>query len=368
MIVLKATQDKLLAVLQSVSGIVERRHTLPILANVLIRKTGADLQLTTSDLEIQICTSAELGGDPGDFTTTVGARKLIDVLRSMPSDQTVSLESAQNKLILKGGKSRFTLQTLPAEDFPLVQEAASFGPVFSVPQKVLKELLSQVSFAMAVHDIRYYLNGILFVAEGKQLSLVATDGHRLAFSSATLDVEVPKQEVILPRKTVLEMQRLLSDKEGAIEMQFAANQAKFSFEGMEFVTKLVEGKFPDYNRVIPKNHKNIVTLGREPLLRSLQRTAILTSEKFKGVRLNIEPGTLRVASNNAEQEEAVDELDIDYGGDSIEIGFNVTYLIDALNNMNQDMVKIELADSNSSALLTIPDNAAFKYVVMPMRI
>jgi DNA polymerase-3 subunit beta len=298
----------------------------------------------------------------------VGARKLIDILRTMPSDQSVSLESSQNKLILKGGKSRFTLQSLPAEDFPLVQEAAHFGPVFSVPQKTLKALLSQVSFAMAVHDIRYYLNGILFVAEGKQLSLVATDGHRLAFSSATLDVEVPRQEVILPRKTVLEMQRLLSDKEGAIEMQFAGNQAKFSFEGMEFVTKLVEGKFPDYNRVIPKNHKNIITLGRTTLLASLQRTAILTSEKFKGVRLNIEPGTLRVASNNAEQEEAVDELDIDYAGDAIEIGFNVTYLIDALTNMAQDMVKIELADSNSSALLTIPDDAAFKYVVMPMRI
>ncbi len=368
MIVLKASQDKVLSALQSVAGIVERRHTLPILANVLIRKTGSQIQLTTSDLEIQIRTTAELDGDEGNFTATVGARKLIDILRSMPSDQTVSLESSQNKLILKGGKSRFTLQTLPAEDFPLVQEAANFGPIFSIPQKTLKALLSQVSFSMAVHDIRYYLNGILFVAEGKQLSLVATDGHRLAFSSATLDVEVPRQEVILPRKTVLEMQRLLSDKEGAIEMQFAGNQAKFSFEGMEFVTKLVEGKFPDYNRVIPKNHKNIITLGRATLLASLQRTAILTSEKFKGVRLNIEPGTLRVASNNAEQEEAVDELDIDYGGDAIEIGFNVTYLIDALSNMNQDMVKIELADSNSSALLTIPDDAAFKYVVMPMRI
>ena len=368
MIVLKATQDKVLAVLQSVAGIVERRHTLPILANVLIRKTGSSVQLTTSDLEIQIRTTADLDGDAGNFTTTVGARKLIDILRTMPADQTVSLESSQNKLILKGGKSRFTLQTLPAEDFPLVQEAASFGPVFSVPQKTLKDLLNQVSFAMAVHDIRYYLNGILFVAEGKQLSLVATDGHRLAFANATLDVEVPRQEVILPRKTVLEMQRLLSDAEGAIEMQFASNQAKFSFGGMEFVTKLVEGKFPDYNRVIPKNHKNAVTLGRAPLLASLQRTAILTSDKFKGVRLNIEPGTLRVASNNAEQEEAVDELDIDYGGDAIEIGFNVTYLIDALTNMDQEMVKMELADANSSALLTIPDNATFKYVVMPMRI
>ena len=372
MIVLKATQEKLLAVLQSVAGIVERRHTLPILANVLIRKTGSSLQLTTSDLEIQIRTAADLGGDEGSFTTTVGARKLIDILRTMPAEQTVSLESSQSKLILKGGKSKFTLQTLPAEDFPLVQEAAAFGPVFSVPQKTLKNLLSQVSFAMAVHDIRYYLNGILFVAEGKTLSLVATDGHRLAFASATLDVEVPKQEVILPRKTVIELQRLLSDVGGDnqphIEMQFANNQAKFSFGGMEFVTKLVEGKFPDYNRVIPRNHRNGVTLGRAPLLASLQRTAILTSDKFKGVRLNIDPGTLRVASNNAEQEEAVDELDIDYGGDSIEIGFNVTYLIDALSNMSQDMVKIDLADANSSALITIPDNATFKYVVMPMRI
>jgi DNA polymerase-3 subunit beta len=368
MIVLKATQERVLSVLQSVSGIVERRHTLPILANVLIRKTGSTLQFTTSDLEIQIRTESELDGDAGNFTTTVGARKLIDILRSMPSDQTVSLESSQNKLILKGGKSRFTLQTLPAEDFPLVQESASFGPVFSVPQKTLKDLLNQVSFSMAVHDIRYYLNGILFVAEGKQLSLVATDGHRLAYASALLDVEVPRQEVILPRKTVLEMQRLLNDKEGAIEMQFANNQAKFSFEGMEFVTKLVEGKFPDYNRVIPKNHKNTVTLGRTSLLACLQRTAILTSEKFKGVRLNLDPGTLRVASSNAEQEEAVDELEIDYGGDSIEIGFNVTYLIDVLSNMDQDMVKLDLADSNSSALITIPDNTTFKYVVMPMRI
>jgi DNA polymerase-3 subunit beta len=280
----------------------------------------------------------------------------------------VSLESTQNKLVLKGGKSRFTLQTLPAEDFPLVQEAPSFGPTFSVPQKTLKDLMSQVSFAMAVHDIRYYLNGILFVAEGKQLSLVATDGHRLAYASATLDVEVPRQEVILPRKTVLELQRLLSDAEGAIEMRFASNQAKFSFDGMEFVTKLVEGKFPDYNRVIPKNHRNHITLGRAPLLACLQRTAILTSEKFKGVRLNVEPGLLRVASNNAEQEEAVDELDIDYSGDAIEIGFNVTYLIDALSNMSQEMVKLELQDSNNSALLTNPENNAFKYVVMPMRI
>jgi DNA polymerase III subunit beta len=377
MIVLKTTQEKFLGALQAVAGIVERRHTLPILANVLIRKTGAQIEMTTSDLEIQVRTRAELGGDGGNFATTVGARKLIDILRSMPIDQTVTLTANQNKLTLQGGKSRFTLQTLPSDDFPLVQEAADFGPAFSVPQKTLKGLINQVHFAMAVHDIRYYLNGILFVAEGKSLTLVATDGHRLALAQATLDVEIPKQEVILPRKTVLELQRLLRDEKdgkegdeagGLIEMRFAGNQAKFSFSGMEFVTKLVEGKFPDYNRVIPKNHKNAVTLGRAPFLASLQRAAILTSEKFKGVRVNIEPGTLRIASSNAEQEEAKEELEIDYGGDSIEIGFNVTYLIDALSNMSVEMVKMELQDTNSSALITVPEQAGFKYVVMPMRI
>lgn len=372
MIVLKATQEKVLGALQAVAGIVERRHTLPILANVLIRKSGSQVELTTSDLEIQVRTSAELDGDAGNFATTVGARKLIDILRSMPADQTVSLSASQNKLTLQGGKSRFTLQTLPADDFPLVQEAADFGPMFSVPQKTLKGLINQVHFAMAVHDIRYYLNGILFVAEGKSLTLVATDGHRLALAQATLDVEIPKQEVILPRKTVLELQRLLKDEkegeDGAIEMRFAGNQAKFVFSGMEFVTKLVEGKFPDYNRVIPKNHKNAVTLGRAPLLASLQRAAILTSEKFKGVRVNIEPGSLRIASSNAEQEEAKEELEVDYNGDAIEIGFNVTYLIDALTNMSQEMIKLELQDSNSSALITVPEQAGFKYVVMPMRI
>lgn len=368
MIVLKSSQEKVLSTLQAVAGIVERRHTLPILANVLLRKNGGQVEFTTSDLEIQVRTTAEFDGDAGNFSTTVGARKLIDILRTLPADQTVSLTSNQNKLTLTGGKSRFTLQTLPAEDFPLVQEAADFGPAFSVPQKSLKSLINQVHFAMAVHDIRYYLNGILFVAEGKSLTLVATDGHRLALAQATLEVEMPKQEVILPRKTVLELQRLLKDEDTPIELRFAGNQAKFSFSGMEFVTKLVEGKFPDYNRVIPKNHKNHVTLGRVSLLASLQRAAILTSEKFKGVRVNIEPGTLRIASSNAEQEEAKEELEIDYGGDSIEIGFNVTYLMDALSNMNQDMVTVSLADANSSALVTIPEQSGFKYVVMPMRI
>src|SRR6195952_5705846 len=227
MIVLKTAQEKVLSALQAVAGIVERRHTLPVLANVLIRKTGERLELTTSDLEIQVRTHAELGGEAGNFATTVGARKLIDILRSMPPDQVVTLTANQNKLTLQGGKSRFTLQTLPSDDFPLVQEAADFGPAFSVPQKALKGLIDQVHFAMAVHDIRYYLNGILFVAEGKNLTLVAPAGHRRALAQATLETEIPKQEVILPRKTVLELQRLLRDeKEGAegeksmIEMRF----------------------------------------------------------------------------------------------------------------------------------------------------
>ena len=372
MIVLKAPQQKLLEALQSVAGIVERRHTLPILANVLIRKTAERIEFTTSDLEIQVRTHAELGGDASSYASTVGARKMIDILRALPNDQVVTLTAAQNKLTLTGGKSRFTLQTLPADDFPLVNEAVDFGPVFSVPQKTLKLLINQVHFARAVHEIRYYLNGILFVAEGKMLTLVATDGHRLGLAQAQLETDIPKQEVILPRKTVLELQRLLKDDkeggEGDIEMRFAGNQAKFAFSGMEFVTKLVEGKFPDYNRVIPKGHKNSITLGRVALLSCLQRAAILTSEKFKGVRVNIEPGVLRIASSNAEQEEAKEELEIDYAGDPIEIGFNVTYLMDALANISQDMVKIELQDGSASALITAPGQTGFKYVVMPMRI
>lgn len=376
MVVLKTTQQKLLSALQSVAGIVERRNTMPVLSNVLLRKNGPRIELTTSDLEIQLRTEAELGGDEGTFATTVEVRKLIDILRTMPAEQAVTLDTRDDKLVLRGGRSRFTLQTLPAEDFPLVQEAPDFGQQFAIPQKTLKRLLDRVAFAMAVHDIRYYLNGVLFVAEGRELSLVATDGHRLAFCSATLDVQVPKQEVILPRKTVIELQRLLSVDGGVddgqaptISLAFASNQARFDLGAVQFVTKLVEGQFPDYNRVIPKNYGNLITLGRAPLLASLQRTAILSNEKFRGVLLNFAPGALRIAANNAEQEEAVDELEIDYAGDAIEMGFNVTYLIDMLANVNtEEMVTIALQDAASSALLTVPGDDGFKYVVMPMRL
>ena len=368
MIILKTTQEKILSILQSVSGIVERRHTMPILANILIQKIGNNVHFMTSDLEIQIKTSSAFNGVEGDFSTTIGARKVIDILRSIDSDQNVSIESNKDKVVLKGGKSRFTLQTMPAEDFPSLKETSPFGASFTLSQKTLKQLMNQVSFSMAVHDIRYYLNGILFVVENNELRLVATDGHRLAYSSSKLEGEIPKQEVILPRKTVLELSRLLHDNDETISISFSMNQAKFIFNEIEFVSKLVEGKFPDYNRVIPKKQNNTVLIDRVSLLSCLQRTAILTSDKFKGVRINIEPNVLKVTSTNAEQEEASDEIEIDYSGEKIEIGFNVTYLIDVLLNMQQKSICFDLPDSSSSALITIPEDASFKYVVMPMRI
>ncbi|MGL4667794.1 MAG: DNA polymerase III subunit beta [Saezia sp.] len=369
MIILKDTQEKILSAFQSVAGVVERRNTLPILANVMLNKTDQQIQLTTSDLEIQIQTVVSLGGDSTNFSTTVAARKLIDILRSIPAEQMITLESNDDRFILKSGKSRFTLQTLPAQDFPLVQKASDFSPKFVIQQKVLKKLFNSVHFAMAVNDIRYYLNGILFVVEGKNLILVATDGHRLALDRAELDVELPQQQVILPRKTVLELQRLLNNNDdGQIEIQFASNQAKFDFENLKFVTKLVDGKFPDYTRVIPSGYNNHVELERTQLLSCLQRAAIMTSDKFKGVRLTFEPDVLRIAAHNAEQEEAVEELDIEYKGVTVDIGFNISYLIDALSNIAQKKIRLSFADANSSVLITLPDDNDFIYVVMPMRI
>ena len=314
-------------------------------------------------------TSAALGGDEGTLSTTVGSRKLIDILKSLPGDQIVSLTSSGTKLTLQAGKSRFTMQTLPADDFPLVNEAVDFGPSFGVPQKVLKSLIDQVHFAMAVHDIRYYLNGILFVAEGKTLTLVATDGHRLGLAQATLETEIPKQEVILPRKTVLELPRLLQGDEEPDRDALRRQPGQVRVLGPGVRHQAGRGQVPrlqprDPEEPQERGHRS----GRQPLLSSLQRAAILTSEKFKGVRVNLEPGALRIASSNAEQEEAKEELEIDYGGDAIEIGFNVTYLMDALNNIDHDMVKLELQDGNSSALITVPEQPGFKYVVMPMRI
>ncbi len=363
----KTERDNLLRPLQTVSGIVERRHTLPILANLLIAKQGADVSFLSTDLELQITTRAGFGIGSEQASTTVAARKLLDILRAMP-DGEVSLTLSDKRLTVQSGKSRFALQTLAADEFPTVAQAKDFGASLSVPQKNFRQLLGMVHFAMAQQDIRYYLNGMLLVVDGDQLMAVATDGHRLAYASTGLDESFPRQEVIVPRKTILELQRLLEDIDDPLKIEIAATQAKFTFGHVELVSKLVEGKFPDFQRVIPKGYKNSFTIGRDELQRSLQRAAILTSDKFKGVRCLISPGQMKILSTNADQEEAQEELEIAYDGDSLDIGFNVTYLLDALANLKVDTLQISLGDSTASALVTIPDNDTFKYVVMPMRI
>jgi len=364
----KTQRDTLLRPLQIVSGIVERRHTLPILANILIRKDGEKVSFLSTDIEVQITTHAQVGSGSDVAATTVAARKLLDILRALPDSGEVSVTLVNKRLTVQSGKSRFALQTLAAEEFPTVAQAEHYNAQVSLPQKTLKHLFNMVHFSMAQQDIRYYLNGLLLVVEGKNVIAVATDGHRLAFCQVATEQEFPRQEVIIPRKTIIELQRLLDDSDEPVQLEIANNQVKLTFADIELISKLVEGKFPDYTRVVPKGYKNNFTISRDQLLRSLQRAAIMTSDKFKGVRWVIAPGSLKISSTNADQEEAVEELEIDYGGDSVDIGFNVTYLLDVLNNLKGDNVNVALGDANSSALITIPDNADFKYVVMPMRI
>ena len=364
----KTPRDTLLRPLQIVSGIVERRHTLPILANILIRKDGERVSFLATDIEVQITTHAQVGSGAETMATTVAARKLLDILRALPDSGDVSLTLANKRMTVQCGKSRFALQTLAAEEFPTVAQAESYNAKVTLPQKTLKHLFNMVHFSMAQQDIRYYLNGLLLVVDGKNVIAVATDGHRLAFCQVACEEEFARQEVIIPRKTILELQRLLDDTEEPVSIEIASNQVKLSFADIELMSKLVEGKFPDYTRVVPKGYKNNFTIGRDALLRSLQRAAIMTSDKFKGVRCIVTPGSMKISSTNADQEEAVEEIEIDYGGDSVDIGFNVTYLLDVLHNLKCDSINIALGDANSSALITVPDNPDFKYVVMPMRI
>jgi len=362
----KSSRDNFLRPLQIVSGIVERRHTLPILANILIRKEGDQVSFLSTDTEVQITTTAGIGAGDGNAATTVAARKLVDILRALPEGD-VALTLNDKRLTVQSGKSRFALQTLAADDFPTVAQG-QYDASVTMPQKTLRYLFNMVHFAMAQQDIRYYLNGMLLVAEGKAITAVATDGHRLAFCQVESDQEYARRDVIIPRKTILELQRLLEESDEPVQMDIGGGQIKFTFGSVELISKLVEGKFPDYGRVIPKGYRNSFTLPRETLQRALQRAAIMTSDKFKGIRCIVEPGSMKINSTNAEQEEAIEELEIDYGGDAIDIGFNVTYLLDVLANLKTDAVTLSLGDPNSSALLTIPGNADFKYVVMPMRI
>src|SRR3954468_11024462 len=368
MVLVKAKRDEILDPLSAVSGIIERRHTLPILSNVLIEPTGQVLSFLATDIEIQIQAKSGAAASAEAPGITVGARKLVDILRALPEGAEVTLQQQEKRLLVKASKSRFTLQTLPAEDFPRLAKPAGEVAKFTLGQKALRRVLGLVQYAMAQQDIRYYLNGLLMVAEDKQLKLVATDGHRLAYASLALAADLPRQEVIVPRKTVLELGKLLADNDEEVKIELAATQAAFSFGSVELVSKLVDGKFPDYTRVIPTTHKNKLEIEREPLRQALMRAAILSNEKFRGVRWVLADGSLKIVSSNAEQEEAHEEIEVKYTGDALDIGFNVNYLLDVLNNVSGSEIECAFGDSSSSALISYASERDFKYVVMPMRI
>jgi DNA polymerase-3 subunit beta len=364
----KAKRDELLGPLSAVSGIIERRHTLPILSNVLIERVQDTLVFLATDIEIQIAARSGIDAPAEARAVTVGARKLLDILRALPEGAEVALQQQDKRLLVRAGKSRFTLQTLAAEDFPRLAKPTGESAKFELQQKSLRRLLSLVQYAMAQQDIRYYLNGLLMVVEDGSLKLVATDGHRLAYAALKLGAQLPRQEVIVPRKTVLELGKLLADSDAPVKVEIAATQAAFSFGSVDLISKLIDGKFPDYTRVIPTGHKNRLQAGREPLRQALQRAAILSNEKFRGVRWVLADGSLKIVSSNAEQEEAHEELDVKYSGDALDIGFNVTYLLDVLNNVPGEDIECAFGDAASSALITYASEKDFKYVVMPMRI
>jgi DNA polymerase-3 subunit beta len=367
MLLIQSERNALLASLSAVVGVVERRHTLPILSNLLLEKKGGTLTLLATDLELQV--STQLDAQAGeDFAITIAARKLFDIVRALPDSAKVKLDTKDSQVVVTAGKSRFTLQTLPAADFPRVETGAGLGEVIRLPQRTLKRLLQLVQFAMASQDIRYYLNGMLLVLDGKQLRVVATDGHRLSYAETPLEAEAEAREVIIPRKTVIELSKLLSDVDDPVELRIGANQVTITLPGTELVTKVVDGKFPDYQRVIPVNQPRHLKANRQNVTQALQRAAILSNEKFRGVRLVMSENTLGIVCNNNEQEEAADEIEVSYNGEPLDVGFNVTYLLDGLSAVNTDEITLSLGDANSSMLLTSEGEPGFKYVVMPMRI
>lgn len=374
MLLIKASRDALLKPLQSVIGIVERRHTLPILSNVLIEKAGGLLSYIATDLEIQITATTAADETHPDFAMTVSAKKLQDICRALPDGAQISLETEDSRVQLKAAKSRFNLQTLPSSDFPKLSTPTGPTSHIRLSQKTLRHLFNQVQYAMAQQDIRYYLNGLLLVLDRGTLRVVATDGHRLSYASADLNPvadAVPvegTQEVILPRKTVIELVKLLGDNDEDVSIEIGSNQVRFAFSNIVLVSKIVEGKFPDYTKVIPVDYKNHLEIQRVLLLQALQRASILSNEKFRGVRLVMTQNSLRILCNNSEQEEAQEELEVAYGGEPLDIGFNVTYLLDVLTNVADEAVTLSFGDANSSGLVTVPGNECFKYVVMPMRI
>lgn len=368
MFIEKLEKETLLKPLQIVIGIVERKQTLPILSNVLIENQEGKVRFTATDLEIQITTTINIGEAAGPSSSiTVGGKKFQEILRILPDQSKVTIELKESKAQIKTNKSRFSLQTLPSLDFPKLSNQLENAKKIVLTQKDLKNLLLSVQYAMAQQDVRYYLNGVLLIVGENSLKVVATDGHRLAYNSTSIDGNFDKQEIILPRKAVTELAKLLTDSEDIIEVEFSQQQIKATFSGITLISKVIDGKFPDYERVIPK-YDNHLSMDRITVQQALQRAAILSNEKFRGVRFVLTEKNLSIISSNSEQEEAHEDIETDYHGNALDIGFNVNYLLDGLNNMGSSSAVFSFGDPNSSILMTTPDNQEFRYVVMPMRI
>ena len=363
---LTAVREDLLAPLQSVIGVVERRQTMPVLANVLLAARENRLSVTGTDLEVELvatCTvSVQQSGD-----ITVPGRKLLDIFRSLPEKVSVTLSTEGERVSVRAGRSRFTLSSLPASEFPLVEEINA-QQTLTMPQGEFRRLIDKTHFSMAQQDVRYYLNGLLLETDGKALRAVATDGHRLALCETELSGKArTSQQVIVPRKGVLELQRILGT-ENNIELAVGTNHVRAQIGEIRFTSKLIDGRFPEYARVIPANPPKTVGADRESLRQALQRTAILSNEKYRGIRLTARPDLLTLQAHNPEQEEAEDQVEVSYKGEEVEIGFNVNYLLDALSAIEGDKVEIGLTDSNSSCLIHAPGTIHTRYVVMPMRL
>jgi DNA polymerase-3 subunit beta len=364
------SRDILLRSLNLVAGVVERRQTLPILANVLMVLEGDRLSLTGTDLEVELVGRLQLpkAGDSGELT--VPARKLVDICKSLPEGSDISFSATDSKVTVKSGRSRFTLSTLPAREFPNVEDSIGTHQL-SLKQGQLKRLIDRTGFAMAQQDVRYYLNGMLWELESKRLRVVATDGHRLAMCTLAEKVEVNGEgdtQVILPRKGVLELARLLMDDEEDIGIVIGSNHIRAVTEDFTFTSKLVDGKFPDYQRVLPRSPDKVIVGSRLELRQAFTRTAILSNEKYRGVRLKLSDNSLDILANNPEQEEAEETVPVEYAGEALELGFNVSYLLDVLGVLSGEQIKISLADPNSSALLEESEDGDSLYVVMPMRL
>ena len=360
-----AAREALLKPLQAVIGVVERRQTMPILSNVLLIAREGQLSVTATDLEVELVAQADVETETGG-EITVSGRKLLDICRALPEGTQVNISVSGEKLSVKGGRSKFNLATLPAAEFPVVEDIKA-GQSVSVSQAVMGRLIEKTHFSMAQQDVRYYLNGMLLETGGGHLRAVATDGHRLALCQAEVDSKVDDQQVIVPRKGVLELQRLMSG-EGDLNIELGANHVRIQLDGIRFTSKLIDGRFPEYERVIPKESSNELKADRGTLRGALQRTAILSNEKYRGIRLVIRDSGVVLQAHNPEQEEAEEELEVEYNGEDIEIGFNVNYLLDALGAVESDEVTLSVQDSNSSCLIRQPGNDDCTFVVMPMRL